>query len=87
MAKMRPGEKKKVDFNIKGQPIGVNRACLANYCGALVRDPLNAPLYEVKVFSQISKENKEKMWQLVLVFFILSYTLIQIDYVFLAIFF
>lgn len=67
MAKMRPGEKKKVDFNIKGQPIGLNRACLASYCGALVRDPLNAPLYELKVFSEIPKENKEKMWNLVLV--------------------
>lgn len=67
MAKMRPGEKKKVDFNIKGQPIGVNRACLASYCGSLVRDPLNAPLQKLKVFSEIPEENKEKMWDLVLV--------------------
>ncbi|KNA16085.1 hypothetical protein SOVF_092420, partial [Spinacia oleracea] len=66
MARMRPGEKKKVDFNIKGQPIGVNRACLASYCGSLVRDPLNAPLQKLKVFSEIPEENKEKMWDLVL---------------------
>ena len=62
-----------MDFNKKGQPIVVNRACLENYCGALVRDPLNAPLYEVKVFSEIPKENKEKMWQLVLVFFFFKF--------------
>ncbi|KAL2895068.1 Disks large-like protein 5 [Bienertia sinuspersici] len=42
-------------------------ATLANYCGALVKDPLNAPLYEVEQFSQIPQENKDKMWQLVLV--------------------
>ncbi|KAL2928710.1 Immunoglobulin-like and fibronectin type III domain-containing protein 1, partial [Bienertia sinuspersici] len=51
MAKMRPGEKLKVDFNMNGQPIGDHRATLANYCGALVKDPLNAPLYEVEQFS------------------------------------
>ncbi|CAH9103449.1 unnamed protein product [Cuscuta europaea] len=66
MAKMRPGEKKRVDFNIKGQPIGINRASLANYCGALVRDPLNAPLYNVKDFSEIPETNKETMWELIL---------------------
>ncbi|KAL2924191.1 Eukaryotic translation initiation factor 3 subunit M, partial [Bienertia sinuspersici] len=66
MAKMRPGEKLKVDFNMNGQPIGDHRATLANYCGALVKDPLNAPLYEVEQFSQIPQENKDKMWQLVL---------------------
>ncbi|KAL2900927.1 Heat stress transcription factor A-3, partial [Bienertia sinuspersici] len=66
MAKMRPGEKLKVDFNMNGQPIGDHRATLANYCGALVKDPLNAPLYEVEQFSQISQENKDKTWQLVL---------------------
>lgn len=68
MAKMRPGEKKKVDFNIKGQPIGRNRANLSSYCGSLVRDPLNAPLYKVEEFLQIPEENKEKMWKLILVF-------------------
>ncbi|KAL2903935.1 Protein Turandot F [Bienertia sinuspersici] len=67
MAKMRPGEKLKVDLNMNGQPIGDHRATLANYCGALVKDPLNAPLYEVEQFSQIPQENKDKMWQLVLV--------------------
>ncbi|KAL2905029.1 hypothetical protein RDABS01_003739 [Bienertia sinuspersici] len=66
MAKMRPGEKLKVDFTMNGQPIGNHRATLANYCGALVKDPLNAPLYEVEQFSQIPQENKDKMWQLVL---------------------
>ncbi|KAL2895291.1 Laminin subunit beta-1 [Bienertia sinuspersici] len=66
MAKMRPGEKLKVDFNMNGQPIGDHRATLAKYCGALVKDPLNAPLYEVEQFSQIPQENKDKMWQLVL---------------------
>ncbi|CAH9148466.1 unnamed protein product [Cuscuta epithymum] len=66
MARMRPGERKRVDFNIKGQPVGVNRASLANYCGALVRDPLNAPLYNVKDFSEIPKTNKDRMWQLIL---------------------
>ncbi|KAL2898435.1 Eukaryotic translation initiation factor 3 subunit M, partial [Bienertia sinuspersici] len=66
MAKMRPGEKLKVDFNMNGQPIGDHRATLANYCGALVKDPLNAPLYDVEQFSQIPQENKDKMWQLVL---------------------
>lgn len=67
MAKLKPGEKIKVDFNTKGQPIGDNRATLANYCGSLVRDPLNAPLYKIEEFSQIPQENKDKMWQLVLV--------------------
>ncbi|KAL2931573.1 Autonomous transposable element EN-1 mosaic protein [Bienertia sinuspersici] len=66
MAKMRPGEKLKVDFNMNGQPIGDHRATLANYCGALVKDPLNAPLYEVEQFSQIPQENKDKMWSLFL---------------------
>ncbi|KAL2934227.1 putative GTP-binding protein EngB [Bienertia sinuspersici] len=66
MAKMRPGEKLKVVFNMNGQPIGDHRATLANYCGDLVKDPLNAPLYEVEQFSQIPQENKDKMWQLVL---------------------
>ncbi|KAL2894415.1 Autonomous transposable element EN-1 mosaic protein [Bienertia sinuspersici] len=61
MAKMRPGEKLKVDFNMNGHPIGDHRATLANYCGALVKDPLNAPLYEVEQFSQIPQENKDKM--------------------------
>ncbi|KAL2934716.1 Autonomous transposable element EN-1 mosaic protein [Bienertia sinuspersici] len=66
MAMMRPGEKLKVDFNMNGQPIGDHRATLVNYCGALVKDPCNAPLYEVEQFSQIPQENKDKMWQLVL---------------------
>ncbi|KAL2896227.1 DNA mismatch repair protein MutS 1 [Bienertia sinuspersici] len=66
MAKMRPGEKSKVDFNMNGQHIGDHRATLANYCRALVKDPLNAPLYEVEQFSQIPQDNKDKMWQLVL---------------------
>ncbi|KAL2900242.1 Malonyl-[acyl-carrier protein] O-methyltransferase [Bienertia sinuspersici] len=52
MAKMRPSEKLKVDFNINGQPI--------------VKDPLNALLYEVEQFSHIPKETKDKMWHLVL---------------------
>ncbi|KAL2893645.1 Tol-Pal system protein TolB [Bienertia sinuspersici] len=34
--------------------------------GALVKDPLNAPLYKVEQFLQIPQENKDKMWQLVL---------------------
>ena len=67
MAKMRPGEKIKVDFNVNGQPIGDHRATLTNYCGTLVKDPINAPLYKVEEFSQIPQENKDRMWNLVLV--------------------
>ncbi|XP_057250737.1 uncharacterized protein LOC125497720 [Beta vulgaris subsp. vulgaris] len=52
LAKMRPGEKIKVDFDFSGQPIGVNRAKLSSYCGSLVRDPMNAPLYRIEEFSQ-----------------------------------
>ncbi|XP_057250652.1 uncharacterized protein LOC130589399 [Beta vulgaris subsp. vulgaris] len=63
---MRPGEKIKVDFDVSGQPIGVNRAKLSSYCGSLVRDPLNAPLYRIEEFSQVPQENKEKMWKLIL---------------------
>ncbi|KAL2904255.1 Autonomous transposable element EN-1 mosaic protein [Bienertia sinuspersici] len=66
MPKMRPGEKLNVDFNMNGQHIGDHIATLANYCGALVKDPLNAPLYEVEQFSQIPQDNKDKMLQLVL---------------------
>ncbi|XP_048491243.2 uncharacterized protein LOC125492635 [Beta vulgaris subsp. vulgaris] len=66
LAKMRPGEKIKVDFDVSGQPIGVNRAKLSSYCGSLVRDPLNAPLYRIEEFSQVPQENKEKMWKLIL---------------------
>ncbi|KAL2899823.1 DNA-directed RNA polymerase subunit beta'' [Bienertia sinuspersici] len=51
---------------MNGQPIGDHRVTLANFCGALVKDPLNAPLYEVEQLSQIPQENKDKMWQPVL---------------------
>ncbi|CAH9127832.1 unnamed protein product [Cuscuta epithymum] len=73
LAKLRPGERNKVDFNIKGEPIGVNRASLANYCSAIVRDTLNAPLYQIEEFSQIPDEKKDKMWRLILVLIILIY--------------
>lgn len=67
MAKMRPDEKIKVDFDASDQPIGPNRSKLSSYCGCIVRDPLNAPLHGVEEFSQVSEQNKEKMWNLVLV--------------------
>lgn len=79
LAKLRPGEKMKVDFDVSGQPIGVNRAKLSSYCGSLVRDPLNAPLNGVEEFAQVPKENKEKMWKLILV---LNFTTLKCYFIF-----
>ncbi|KAL2942870.1 30S ribosomal protein S4 [Bienertia sinuspersici] len=60
MAKMRPGERLKVDFSMNGQPIGDHRATLENYCGALVKDPLNAPLYEDKFDIGLEDDQEEE---------------------------